>query len=145
MPQMARAHVLRFSGFAICRIAQRGGSPYIECITSTAITSPDPHTPMASLFWSHMGWVLYHNRDHDSLTSFERYARDLLKDPFYLKLERRGLWSRYFGCMRPSSWLWVDCTAWPRLVRVVLSKWLPAGWFGVFLCGLLLFCMGHGA
>lgn len=57
---------------------------------------PDPHTPMASLFWSHMGWVLYHNRDHDSLTSFERYARDLLKDPFYLKLERRGLWVKIF-------------------------------------------------
>jgi fatty-acid desaturase len=57
---------------------------------------PDPHTPLANFFWAHMGWVLVHNRDHDSLTSFERYARDLLKDPFYFNLERRGLWVKIF-------------------------------------------------
>jgi fatty-acid desaturase len=57
---------------------------------------PDPHTPLVNLLWGHVGWVLHRNRDHDSVTSFERYVRDLLKDPFYLKLEKRGLWVKIF-------------------------------------------------
>ena len=63
---------------------------------------PDPHTPLVNLLWGHVGWVLHRNRDHDSVTSFERYVRDLLKDPFYLKLEKRGLWVKIF-------WLHAAC------------------------------------
>ena len=56
----------------------------------------DPHTPLANFAWAHVGWVLYRNRDHDRVTSFERYVRDLLKDPFYMRLERRGNWVKIF-------------------------------------------------
>ncbi len=58
---------------------------------------PDPHTPKAGFWWSHVGWVLYRNRDHDTTSHFERYVRDLLRDPFYLKLEARWRWFGIFA------------------------------------------------
>jgi stearoyl-CoA desaturase (delta-9 desaturase) len=52
----------------------------------------DPHSPLVNFFWGHVGWVLVQSRAHGHINNFERYARDLLRDPFYLKLERGGLW-----------------------------------------------------
>ncbi len=48
----------------------------------------DPHSPLVNFFWSHLGWLLVENRDVRCLSAYERYARDVLRDPYYLKLER---------------------------------------------------------
>ena len=48
----------------------------------------DPHTPDAGFLWGHVGWLLFENRDHHSLASCDRYAHDLLRDPYYFWLER---------------------------------------------------------
>ena len=56
----------------------------------------DPHTPKAGFWWSHVGWVIYRNRDHDTTSHFERYVRDLLRDRFYLKLEAQWRWFSIF-------------------------------------------------
>ncbi len=53
---------------------------------------PDPHSPLVSFLWGHMGWLFVINRDHSDLSHFEKYVRDLLRDPFYLRLERNSLW-----------------------------------------------------
>ncbi|WP_153556299.1 acyl-CoA desaturase [Roseimaritima sediminicola] len=53
---------------------------------------PDPHTPLASFLWAHVGWVVYRHRDLDRTSRYERYVRDLLRDPFYLRLERQNMW-----------------------------------------------------
>ncbi|MEO1617171.1 MAG: acyl-CoA desaturase [Planctomycetota bacterium] len=53
---------------------------------------PDPHSPLVSFLWGHVGWVVVRNRDLDRTSHYERYVRDLLRDPFYLRLERRGGW-----------------------------------------------------
>lgn len=53
---------------------------------------PDPHSPLVSFLWGHVGWLLYINRDHKDINSYERYARDLLRQPFYLRLERNAFW-----------------------------------------------------
>ncbi|MCO8124082.1 fatty acid desaturase [Stieleria sp. TO1_6] len=53
---------------------------------------PDPHSPLVNFLWGHVGWVLVRNRDLDRTSHYERYVRDLLRDPFYLRLERRGGW-----------------------------------------------------
>ncbi len=50
--------------------------------------SPDPHSPLVSFLWSHMGWLLLENRDVRCMSAYDRYARDVLRDPFYLRLER---------------------------------------------------------
>ena len=53
---------------------------------------PDPHSPFVSFLWGHVGWVVCRHRNLDRTSHYERYVRDLLRDPFYLKLERRGGW-----------------------------------------------------
>ncbi|MCA9196370.1 MAG: fatty acid desaturase [Planctomycetales bacterium] len=53
---------------------------------------PDPHSPLVHFLWGHVGWLVVHNREHHTVSSFERYVRDLLRDPFYLRLERGSLW-----------------------------------------------------
>lgn len=52
----------------------------------------DPHSPMVNWFWGHMGWVMFQNRSLQSMANYDRYAKDLLHDPFYMKLERHGMW-----------------------------------------------------
>jgi fatty-acid desaturase len=48
----------------------------------------DPHSPLVSFLWSHVGWLMLENRDVRCISAYERFARDVLRDPFYLKLER---------------------------------------------------------
>jgi stearoyl-CoA desaturase (delta-9 desaturase) len=52
----------------------------------------DPHSPLVNFFWGHMGWLLIVNRPLRKLEMYDRYARDVLRDPFYLRLERNRLW-----------------------------------------------------
>jgi stearoyl-CoA desaturase (delta-9 desaturase) len=68
----------------------------------------DPHTPLVSFLWGHMGWMLVRNRDLIGLGIYDRYAKDILRDPFYRRLERTLLypaivllsWAAFFaaGC-----------------------------------------------
>ncbi len=58
---------------------------------------PDPHTPRVSWFWGHVGWLFVENRQLSRLATYERYARDVLQDPFYLWLERRARWAWIFA------------------------------------------------
>lgn len=55
---------------------------------------PDPHSPRAHLVWGYAGWLYLINRDHWLYANYSRYARDLLRDPFYARLERNllSLW-----------------------------------------------------
>ncbi|MFG0262877.1 MAG: acyl-CoA desaturase [Novipirellula sp. JB048] len=57
---------------------------------------PDPHSPLVGFLWGHMGWVVCRHKNLDRTSHYERYVRDLLRDPFYLKLERRGGWFLVF-------------------------------------------------
>ena len=53
---------------------------------------PDPHSPLVTFLWGHMGWLFVENKELARLSAFERYSRDVLRDPFYLRLERNWLW-----------------------------------------------------
>jgi fatty-acid desaturase len=50
--------------------------------------TPDPHSPLVNFFWSHVGWLLVENLEVRSFTAYERFARDVLRDPFYMRLQR---------------------------------------------------------
>lgn len=56
---------------------------------------PDPHSPLVAFVWGHIGWLLVTNSATDTYSLYQRYAKDLMTQPFYLKLERR------------LNWLWV--------------------------------------
>jgi stearoyl-CoA desaturase (delta-9 desaturase) len=59
---------------------------------------PDPHSPLVTFLWGHFGWLMIENRDFTNVMDYQRYTRDLLKDPFYMKLERKWNWLKvYFG------------------------------------------------
>lgn len=49
---------------------------------------PDPHSPLVTLFWGHMGWLFVDNSEFGKLATFEKYTRDLMRQPFYRWLER---------------------------------------------------------
>ncbi|MFM9170492.1 MAG: acyl-CoA desaturase [Phycisphaerales bacterium] len=52
----------------------------------------DPHTPLVTFLWGHMWWLLVRNGDLHHRSSYERYARDVLRDPFYMWIEKHP-WS----------------------------------------------------
>jgi len=52
---------------------------------------PDPHTPLVSLLWAHVGWLMYYNPRTHNLAAYERFARDVLSDPWYMRLEKEPL------------------------------------------------------
>lgn len=56
---------------------------------------PDPHSPLVNFLWGHCGWLMFTNREFKNVNKYERFVRDLLRDPFYMKLERN------------ENWLWV--------------------------------------
>ena len=51
---------------------------------------PDPHSPLVTFLWSHLGWLLMVNPGIDTLSFRERFAPDLLRDRFYFNLEKHG-------------------------------------------------------
>ncbi len=53
---------------------------------------PDPHSPLVNFMWSHFGWLVYVNKDHYNIRYYERYVRDLLRDPYYMRFERKYFW-----------------------------------------------------
>ncbi len=49
---------------------------------------PDPHSPLVSFFWSHFDWLMRYNSATRNTSAYQKYARDLLEDPFYFWLEK---------------------------------------------------------
>jgi fatty-acid desaturase len=52
----------------------------------------DPHSPLVGFFWGHVGWMLVENADLVRLSIYDRYAKDILRDRFYRRLERTYLY-----------------------------------------------------
>ncbi|MCA9284758.1 MAG: fatty acid desaturase [Phycisphaerales bacterium] len=75
---------------------------------------PDPHSPLVNFLWSHIGWLLVHNGGTHHIEAYRRFAPDIFRDPFYLRLER-GLLS-----------------VWVYLAHAVLffGAGLAVGWIG---------------
>jgi len=58
---------------------------------------PDPHSPLVNFFWSHFGWLMVNNRETHSIAAIEKFAKDLLRDPFYMYMEKRPLTNLFIG------------------------------------------------
>jgi fatty-acid desaturase len=55
---------------------------------------PDPHSPLVGFLWAHIGWMICRNRELTRLGLVSRYAKDVMRDPFYAKLEQNFRWVR---------------------------------------------------
>ncbi|WP_435006837.1 acyl-CoA desaturase [Tundrisphaera lichenicola] len=73
---------------------------------------PDPHSPLVSFFWGHMGWLIIENRTLDRLSTYDRYARDVFQDRFYRRLHRNHFW------------LWIYAAH----ALIILALGMLAGW-----------------
>jgi fatty-acid desaturase len=100
----------------------------------------DPHSPLASFFWGHMGWLFIVNSQFQSVPTYEKYVRDLLRDPFQKALVRNELWSFVYAAHALvilllgflAGWLWagtlsggvqfgLSMLVWGVFVRTVYS------------------------
>jgi fatty-acid desaturase len=60
----------------------------------------DPHTPRVGIFWSHMDWLLHDHQNTMSLFSlYDKYARDIISDPYYRWIERLPISAGFFYVM----------------------------------------------
>jgi stearoyl-CoA desaturase (delta-9 desaturase) len=84
----------------------------------------DPHCPRTSFFWSHMGWFLIYDPAIYSFTTYDRYARDLIRDRFYKWLER------------PKNWQTIQRTQWAAFL--LLGALVGAGTTWTFVGTLQL-------
>lgn len=49
----------------------------------------DPHSPRRGFFWSHINWLVHESRSRlATFSMYEKYARDILSDPYYRWIER---------------------------------------------------------
>jgi fatty-acid desaturase len=58
----------------------------------TAHKERDPHSPLASFLWGHIGWLMINSDNANAGPSKERYAPDLVRDAFYWWLEASDNW-----------------------------------------------------
>jgi fatty-acid desaturase len=75
----------------------------------------DPHSPLVSFFWAHVGWLVVRPDDMERKALIERYAKDIMRDPYYAWLER------------PLQWVWFALCTW--------AVFFAAGFFFVLLTG----------
>ena len=99
----------------------------------------DPHSPLVSFFWAHMGWLMVKMDDMKRGPLIERYAKDIMRDPFYEWLERHSRWilialtswiayfAAGFGAASLSGASWPDSAqfgasvlVWGAILRTVL-------------------------
>ncbi|MFZ0850733.1 MAG: fatty acid desaturase [Hyphomicrobiaceae bacterium] len=52
----------------------------------------DPHSPLSSFLWGHIGWLMIKSDNADTGPLKKRYAPDLDSDPFYRWLESSDNW-----------------------------------------------------
>lgn len=87
----------------------------------------DPHTPRDGGWWAHIGWILRGTAQNHDRVTIERYAPDLVRDRFYILLNRfhyvpvlvLGFFLLYFGGW--SVLLWGVSV---RLVVALHATWL---------------------
>ena len=61
----------------------------------------DPHSPLVTFLWAHVGWVMTKSDDLMRTELFERYGKDLMRDPLYRFIEATYAW----GWIVALSWL----------------------------------------
>jgi stearoyl-CoA desaturase (delta-9 desaturase) len=66
---------------------------------------PDPHSPLIGFLWAHVGWILVKSDDMERMQIYARYAKDIVRDPFYRRLDNAAVyigiilatWVVFFG------------------------------------------------
>lgn len=52
----------------------------------------DPHSPLVSFIWAHFEWMLTENKQRSWISTYDKYAPDIMRDRYYLQMERTASW-----------------------------------------------------
>ena len=77
--------------FAVCGSMTLEGGPIFWVAThrlhhQKSDLPGDPHSPRDGAWWSHIGWILLGETNHNNTRVLSKYAPDLAKDQFYVWL-----------------------------------------------------------
>jgi stearoyl-CoA desaturase (delta-9 desaturase) len=77
--------------FAVCGSLTLEGGPIFWVAThrlhhQKSDQPGDPHSPRDGAWWSHVGWILLGETNHNNTRMLSKYAPDLAKYPFYVWL-----------------------------------------------------------
>ena len=77
--------------FAVCGASTLEGGPIFWVAThrihhQNSDQPGDPHSPRDGAWWSHVGWILFGETNHNNTRMMSKYAPDLAKHPFYVWL-----------------------------------------------------------
>jgi len=92
-------------------------------------TEPDPHSPLVKLIWGHMGWLLVENRELSQVATYEKYARDVLRDPFYMRFERNLFWMWVYAAHAALFYLVGFGVGWAATGQLMGGVQLGLSWF----------------
>jgi len=107
--------------FAVCGALTLEGGPIFWVAThrihhQKSDQAGDPHSPHDGAWWSHMGWILLGETNHNNTRLMSKYAPDLAKHKFYVWL---------------NNWHWVPMVALGG-VLLAIGGW-PLMFWGIFL------------
>jgi len=107
--------------FAVCGTLTLEGVPIFWVAThrihhQKSDQPGDPHSPHDGAWWSHMGWILFGETNHNNTRMMSKYAPDLAKHKFYIWL---------------NNWHWVPMVA-LGVILLGIGGW-PLMFWGVFL------------
>jgi stearoyl-CoA desaturase (delta-9 desaturase) len=77
--------------FAVCGTLTLEGGPIFWVAThrlhhQKSDKPGDPHSPRDGAWWSHVGWILFGEMNHNNTRALAKYTPDLAKDRFYVWL-----------------------------------------------------------
>lgn len=94
----------------------------------------DPHSPLLGGFvWSHIGWLFRRTSGVHDIAVYQKYARDLLADPFYMYLEKRPIWV---------GWIYLGHAGLFFLAGLFAGRWWSGNWEHGLQFGASLFVWG---
>lgn len=95
----------------------------------------DPHSPLAGFIWSHLEWLIRPNPATSSAEMFDRYAKDIIRDPYYYRCERYGWWWKIYITHAILFW-----AAFTLIGRLWLGNWALGIQFGMsmFVWGVIV-------
>ena len=118
--------------FAVCGTLTLEGGPIFWVAThrihhQKSDQPGDPHSPRDGAWWSHVGWILFGETNHNNTRMMSKYAPDLGKNPFYVWLNNYH-WAPLvvlsFVLYALGGWpllLWANCV---RVVVGLHATWL---------------------
>ena len=111
--------------FAICGTLTLEGGPIFWVATHRvhhqfSDLPGDPHSPRDGAFWSHVGWILWGETNHNNTRMMSKYAPDVAKHKFYVWL---------------NNWHWVPVT----VLAAALTAWGGIQMFLWAMCFRIVF------